>query len=72
MIYVTGSNGLIGKHLNNKIKIKPISYRNNVPNITFASNSTLVHLSSSTTPRNTTDDIEQSFYNDVYFMSWKG
>lgn len=66
MIYVTGSNGLIGKHLNNKIKIKPISYRNNVPNITFASNSTLVHLSSSTTPRNTTDDIEQSFYNDVF------
>jgi hypothetical protein len=38
MIYVTGSNGLIGKHLNAKIKIKPISYRNNVPNIMFASN----------------------------------
>ena len=66
MIYVTGSNGLIGKCLSTKVKVNPITFRNNVPNIKFASNSTLVHLSSSTTPRNTIDDIEQSFYSDVF------
>lgn len=66
MIYVTGSNGLIGKCLSNKTKIEPITFRNDVPDVKFSSNSTLVHLSSSTTPRNTIDDIEQSFYNDVF------
>lgn len=66
MIYVTGSSGLIGKCLSSKIKIEPITFRNNVPKVEFSPNSTLVHLSSATTPRNSICDIEQSFYSDVF------
>jgi nucleoside-diphosphate-sugar epimerase len=66
MIYVTGSSGLIGKCLSNKVKVNPITFRKNVPNVNYYPNSTLIHLSSSITTRNTIDDIEQSFYNDVY------
>jgi len=66
MIYVSGSNGLIGKELvkniNNYI---PISYRNQVPDVEFLPNSTLVHLSSSITPRNNLTDLEASFQSDV-------
>jgi UDP-glucose 4-epimerase len=66
MIYVTGSNSLVGGCLSNKIKIKPITFRDNIPNVEFSSNSTLIHLSSSITTRNTLDDIEKSFYSDVF------
>ena len=66
MIYVSGSNGLIGKELiKNIIDYIPISYRNEVPKIDFLPNSTLVHLSCSTTPRNSFEDLEKSFQSDV-------
>jgi UDP-glucose 4-epimerase len=66
MIYVSGSNGLIGKELVKNISnYIPISYRNQVPDIEFLPNSTLVHLSSSITPRNNFVDLEASLQNDV-------
>ena len=53
MIYISGSNGLIGTELTKNIQnYIPISYRNQYPEINFLPNSTLIHLSSSTTPRN--------------------
>jgi UDP-glucose 4-epimerase len=66
MIYVSGSNGLIGKELvKNFSNYIPISYRNQVPDVEFLPNSTLVHLSSSITPRNNLTDLEASFQSDV-------
>ena len=66
MIYVTGSNGLIGKELTKKLKrFIPISYRNSEPIIDFESNSILIHLSSSITTRNTIEDFQFSYINDV-------
>jgi UDP-glucose 4-epimerase len=66
MIYVSGSNGLIGKELVKNISnYIPISYRNQVPDIEFVPNSTLIHLSSSITPRNNLTDLETSLQNDV-------
>jgi len=66
MIYVSGSNGLIGKELVKHIdEYISISYRDEVPEIDFLPNSVLVHLSSSTTPRNGFEDLEKSFQSDV-------
>ena len=66
MIYVSGSNGLIGKELVKNIdNYIPISYRDKVPEIDFLPRSILVHLSSSTTPRNSFEDLEKSFQSDV-------
>ena len=66
MIYISGSNGLIGKKLSKSIvDYIPISYRNEIPEVSFLPNSTLIHLSSSTTPRNSFDDLENSFRSDV-------
>ena len=66
MIYVSGSNGLIGKELVKNIdEYISISYRDEVPEIDFLPNSILVHLSSSTTPRNSLEDLEKSFQSDV-------
>ena len=50
MIYISGSNGLIGTELTKNIQnYIPISYRNQYPEINFLPNSTLIHLSSSIT-----------------------
>ena len=66
MIYISGSNGLIGTELIKNIQnYIPISYRNQYPEINFLPNSTLIHLSSSTTPRNSFDELESSFNSDV-------
>jgi len=66
MIYISGSNGLIGTELIKNIQnYIPISYRNQYPEINFLPNSTLIHLSSSTTPRNSFDELESSFSSDV-------
>lgn len=66
MIYISGSNGLIGSELiKNIAEYTTITYRDEVPNIKFLPNSTLIHLASSTTPRNTFEDIETSFQSDV-------
>ena len=66
MIYISGSNGLIGKKLSKSIvDYIPISYRNEIPEISFLPKSILIHLSSSITPRNSFDDLEKSFQNDV-------
>jgi UDP-glucose 4-epimerase len=66
MIYISGSNGLIGTELTKNIQnYIPISYRNQYPEINFLPNSTLIHLSSSTTPRNSFDELESSFNSDV-------
>jgi len=66
MIYISGSNGLIGTELTKNIQnYIPISYRNQYPEINFLSNSTLIHLSSSTTPRNSFGELQSSFNSDV-------
>ena len=66
MIYISGSNGLIGTELTKNIQnYIPISYRNQYPEINFLPNSTLIHLSSSTTPRNSFGEFESSFNSDV-------
>lgn len=66
MIYISGSNGLIGNELIKHVtEYTAISYRNEVPDIKFSPNSVLIHLASSTTPRNTFEDIETSFQSDV-------
>jgi UDP-glucose 4-epimerase len=66
MIYISGSNGLIGTGLKQNIQnYIPISYRNQCPEIDFLPNSILIHLSSSTTPRNNFDELESSFNSDV-------
>lgn len=66
MIYISGTNGLIGKKLTKNIKdYIQISYRNEEPKIDFLPNSILIHLSSSTTTRNGLGDLEKSFNSDV-------
>ena len=66
MIYISGSNGLIGTELTKNIQnYIPISYRNQYPEINFLPNSILIHLSSSTTPRNNFDELQSSFNSDV-------
>lgn len=66
MIYISGSNGLIGRELCKDIaEWIPISYRDEVPKIDFLPNSTLIHLSSSTTPRDTLEELHRSFQSDV-------
>ena len=66
MIYISGSNGLIGRELCKSIaKWIPISYRNEVPQIDFLPNSILIHLSSSTTPRDSFEELQQLFQSNV-------
>lgn len=66
MIYISGSNGLIGKELSKNIdSYIPISYRDKDPEIDFLPDSILIHLSSSTTPRNNLEDLEKSLQSDV-------
>lgn len=66
MIYISGSSGLIGTELTKNIKdYISISYRNQYPEINFLPNSILIHLSSSTTPRNNFDELQSSFNSDV-------
>lgn len=68
MIYVTGSNGLIGKKFieQSKFPITKISYRNEVPD-PFESHekSCLIHLAWTSTTRNTYDDFDKIIKNDV-------
>lgn len=66
MIYVSGSNGLIGKELiKNITNYIPISYRDVDPEINFLPNSILIHLASSITTRNNFEDLEKSLNSDV-------
>lgn len=65
MIYVTGSNGLIGRYLSNKIDIVPITFRGIEPQVQFDSESVLIHLSSSISTRDDLSSIETSFRDDV-------
>lgn len=66
MIYISGSNGLIGKELSKNIDdYIPISYRDEDPEINFLPDSIFIHLSSSTTPRNNLEDLEKSLQSDV-------
>ncbi len=65
MIYVTGSNGLIGTSLKEKIEIVPISYRDVEPELSFESCSTLIHLATSITSRSSLNEIRESFNSDV-------
>lgn len=66
MIYISGSNGLIGKELSKNINnYIPISYRDEDLEINFLPNSILIHLSSSITPRNGLEDLEKSLQSDV-------
>lgn len=68
MIYVTGANGLIGKHLLKKCKspVTQISYRDEVPDLFESHDSScLVHLAWSSTTRNTYEDFDKIIKNDV-------
>lgn len=65
MIYLTGANGTIGRELTKRLEVYPISYRDVYPEIEFQPNSTLIHLSTSINARNSLDNFEGSFLNDV-------
>lgn len=65
MIYVTGSNGLIGTSIKEKIEIIPVTYREVEPEITFEPCSTLIHLATSITSRSSLKEIRESFNSDV-------
>jgi nucleoside-diphosphate-sugar epimerase len=68
MIYVTGSNGLIGRSLKkNLIKFTSISYRDNLDEIEFDvhEDATLIHLASSSNTRYTIDSSVELYMRDV-------
>lgn len=68
MIYISGTSGLIGTALINKISVYvPISYRNTVERIEFQSipNSTLIHLASCSNTRFKIEDAQSLYQNDV-------
>ena len=68
MIYVTGTNGLIGSRFLELYEgeVTPVSYRDEVTDV-FDSheNSCLIHLAWSSTTRNTYDEFEKVIKNDV-------
>lgn len=66
MIYVTGSNGTIGRALKEKIQVVPITFREKIPEVIFEPNSTLIHLSTSITTRNSIEYYKESFESDIY------
>ena len=68
MIYITGSNGLIGRSLKkNLLKFIPISYRDNLDGIEFDSHkdATLIHLASSSNTRYGIDFSADLYIKDV-------
>lgn len=68
MIYVTGSNGLIGNHLKNELSnFVPVSYRDSVDDIEFNSHedATLIHLASSSNTRYSIDSSLELYMKDV-------
>jgi UDP-glucose 4-epimerase len=68
MIYVTGSNGLIGRSLKkNFTKFTSISYRDNLDEIEFDvhEDATLIHLASSSNTRYTIDSSVELYMRDV-------
>jgi len=68
MIYITGSNGLIGRYLKkNLLKFIPISYRDNLDEIEFDGHedATLIHLASSSNTRYTIDSSAELYIKDV-------
>lgn len=68
MIYITGSNGLIGKSLKKNLsKFIPISYRDNLDQIEFDiyEDATLIHLASSSNTRYGIDSSAELYIKDV-------
>jgi nucleoside-diphosphate-sugar epimerase len=68
VIYVTGSNGLIGNHLKEKLyDFVPVSYRDSVDDIEFNSHedATLIHLASSSNTRYSIDSSLELYMKDV-------
>ena len=68
MIYITGSNGLIGRSLKkNLLKFTSISYRDNLDGIEFNvhEDATLIHLASSSNTRYSIDSSAELYINDV-------
>lgn len=68
MIYITGSNGLIGRSLKkNILKFIPISYRDNLDGIEFNTHedATLIHLASSSNTRYSIDSSTELYMKDV-------
>jgi nucleoside-diphosphate-sugar epimerase len=68
VIYITGSNGLIGRSLKkNLLKFIPISYRDNLDGIEFDSHkdATLIHLASSSNTRYGIDSSADLYVKDV-------
>lgn len=68
MIYITGSNGLIGRSLKkNLLKFTSISYRDNLDGIEFNAHedATLIHLASSSNTRYSIDFSAELYINDV-------
>lgn len=68
MIYITGSNGLIGRHLKKNLsKFIAISYRDNLDEIQFDihEDATLIHLASSSNTRYGIDFSAELYMKDV-------
>lgn len=68
MIYITGSNGLIGRSLKkNLTEFIPISYRDNVDGVEFGvhDDATLIHLASSSNTRYNIDSSVELYMRDV-------
>ena len=68
MIYITGSNGLIGKSLKKSLsEFTAISYRDDLDNINFDTheNATLVHLASFSNTRYSIDSSAELYIKDV-------
>jgi len=68
MIYISGTSGLIGTTLINKISVYvPISYRDSVERIEFQSipDSTLIHLASCSNTRFKIEDAQSLYQNEV-------
>jgi UDP-glucose 4-epimerase len=68
VIYITGSNGLIGRSLKkNLLKFTSISYRDNLDGIEFNvhEDATLIHLASSSNTRYSIDSSAELYINDV-------
>jgi len=68
MIYITGSNGLIGRSLKKNLsKFIPISYRDNLDEIEFDvhEDATLIHLASSSNTRYGIDSSVELYMKDV-------
>lgn len=68
MIYISGSNGLIGNSLKKKLdNFSTVSYRDNLDNVKFDSHedATLIHLASSSNTRYGIDSSLKLYMNDV-------